>query len=207
MPTTTPQPELLASSVAKRIIAENHYLRTFPTGWTRSYLHDDVLVVFSIPANKNLGPYLFGPDVQVRELARLWAPDNHEPNALSRAVSAAIKRLKTDSPEVCALVSFADPNVGHHGGVYQAMSWIYTGQSSESRGYLAEDGRIVARRAFHSNKVSRVPDLPVVRRVGKHRYAKPLNKYAARRLRLPALPYPMRPETQRPHHADHYATA
>lgn len=180
----------IAASEAKTVIAAEHYLRIFPTGWTRCYEHDGVYVVYSIPANKNLANFLFGPGIEIRELARLWAPDGHVRNALTRAVAESIKLLRKELPEVQGLVSFADPNVNHHGGIYQALSWIYTGQSEESRGYLAPDGRIVSRRAFHSNTESRLPDLPCVKREGKHRYAKPLTRYAARRLRPAVKPYP-----------------
>jgi hypothetical protein len=175
---------------AAAVISQNHYLKIFPTGWTRSYEVNGVYVVFSIPANKNLATFLFGNGVEIRELARLWAPDDHAPNALSRATALASRALRAEAPSVQALVSFADPNVGHHGGVYQAMSWIYTGQSSESRGYLGADGRIVSRRAFHSNSASRVPDLPMVKRVGKHRYTRPLTRHARRVLRHCPKPYP-----------------
>lgn len=53
-------------------------------------------------------------------------------------------------PSVDALVSFADPNVGHEGGIYRAASWVFTGQSEESRYYKDSDGQVVSRRKFHS---------------------------------------------------------
>ncbi len=175
---------------AIEVIVANHYLQRFPTGWVRCYRFRSTYLVFSISANKNLEPYLFNRSVGLRELARVWAPDGHEPNELTQAIAAACRALRRDCPEVEAVVSFADPNVGHHGGVYQAASWLYVSTSEESRGYLADDGRIVARRAFHSNAQSRVPNLPVVKREGKHRYVRPLTARARRALRQPVKPYP-----------------
>src|SRR6188472_3019170 len=89
---------------AARIIISNHYTHRFPSGWTRSYSFGDVVVVFSIPANKNLERFIFERGMCMRELARLWAPDGHAPFALTQALSAIIKRLRHDVPECQALV-------------------------------------------------------------------------------------------------------
>lgn len=169
-----------ARSTAKAVIEAEHYLHSFPTGWTQSYQVGDVWIVFAIPANKNLEPFLFKGPVGLRELSRLWAPDNHAPNALSAALARAIRSLRRDVPACEALVSFADPNVGHLGGVYRAASWLYTGQSHERRRYATPDGRIVARRAFHSGAQSMRPTLPMTKVAGKHRFVRLLTRRATR---------------------------
>lgn len=153
------------------------------------YTHDDAIVIYSIPANKNLGPYLFGGQVEVRELARLWAPDGHRENLLTEALAASLRSLRADTG-VQAVVSFADPNHGHHGGIYQAASWIYTGKSSETRVYLTPDGRTLSRRSFHSGSTSLIPDITPVRLEGKHRYVRCLTRTSRRFLRRESLPYP-----------------
>lgn len=174
---------------AEAIICSSHYLRSFPSGWTYCYHHDAAVVVFSIPANKNLGAYLFEGQVEVRELARLWAPDGHRPNLLSEAMAAALKAVRRDAG--CeAVISFADPNQGHHGGVYQAASWIYTGQSEETRVYITPDGRTLSRRSFHSGSESKKPNIKPVRLEGKHRYVRCLTRTSRRLLKREALPYP-----------------
>jgi hypothetical protein len=99
----------------------------------------NALVVWSIPANKNIGRFVLGWDGVVWELSRLWAPNGHEKNLLTRAISAAVKLLaEIEAPD--AVVSYADPNVGHLGGIYRAASWVDHGQSEESRAYRAPDG-------------------------------------------------------------------
>jgi len=181
---------LVARNDAKAIILKNHYTHRFPSGWTRCYAFGDVLAVFSIPANKNLEPFLFSQPVGMRELARLWAPDGHHGCALTQALAAIVRQLRRDEPSVRALVSFADPNQNHHGGVYQAASWLYTGQSTESRSYCMPDGTPISRRAFHSgNKMIKI-DVPVTRTPGKLRYVRCLDKHALRHMRLAVLPYP-----------------
>ena len=80
------------------------------------------------PANKNIANFLLGWPGNVWELARLWAPDGHAKNLLTQAISAAVALIcKLESPD--ALVSYADPNAGHKGGVYRAASWLYSGRS------------------------------------------------------------------------------
>lgn len=175
---------------AKAAIEANHYTHRFPSGWSRSYCYEGVIAVFSIPANKNLENFIFGRPVGLRELARLWAADGHGPVALTKAVAAILKQFRRDVPECRALVSFADPGQDHHGGIYQAASWLYTGQSSESRAYLLPDGTPVSRRAFHSGSKMTKITLPMVKRAGKLRYVKPLDKYARKDIKLPLLPYP-----------------
>ena len=188
--TNRPVVRLVDREEAKPLIEKNHYTRRFPSGWSRTYEAGGVFVVFSIPANKNLENFIFKSPVGLRELARLWAEDGHEPFALTKSLAAILRQFKKDHPSCIGLVSFADPGQDHHGGVYQAASWIFTGQSSESRAYLLPDGTPVSRRAFHSGKKSLPPSLPVVKRPGKLRYVKPLRKSALLALKLPALPYP-----------------
>lgn len=47
---------------------------------------------------------------------------------VARAIRNYVKeRAEKSQPELWALISFADDNQGHHGGIYQAMSWLYCG--------------------------------------------------------------------------------
>lgn len=140
-----------ARSAAIEMIRERHYTRTVPSGKSHYIRFKDAIVVWSLPANKNIAKFLLNWQGNVWELSRLWAPNGHEPNLLTQAISAAVKELqRLETPD--ALVSYADPNAGHKGGVYRAASWIYTGASSEARAYRGPNGEIVARRAFHSGK-------------------------------------------------------
>lgn len=61
----------------------------------------------------------------------------------------ALDHLRIDVPACQALVSYADPLHGHHGGVYQAASWLYVGRSINPLGYMTPDGQVYARRSFH----------------------------------------------------------
>jgi len=137
---------------AIKTIKRRHYTQSVPSGKSHYMRFRDALVVWSIPANNNIARFVLGWDGGVVwELSRLWAPDGHEKNLLTRAISHAVKRLvELERPD--AVVSYADPNVGHLGGVYRAASWVDHGQSDESRAYRSAEGKILPRRAFHSGQ-------------------------------------------------------
>jgi len=56
------------------------------------------------------------------ELNRLVVNDGLPKNCLSFFVSQCLKQL----PE-CCIISYADNGYGHHGYIYQATNWLYTG--------------------------------------------------------------------------------
>ena len=172
---------------AIKTIKRRHYTRSVPSGKSHYMRFRDALVVWSIPANNNIARFVLGWDGGVVwELSRLWAPDGHEKNLLTRAISHAVKRLvELERPD--AVVSYADPNVGHLGGMYRAASWVDHGQSDESRAYRSAEGKILARRAFHSgpSTLSKAEieqlgyaelNLP-----GKHRFVRFLSRQARRK--------------------------
>jgi len=89
--------------------------------------------VYGILANKeyNNGKCLFkNYRVDVLELKRLVVDDDLPKNTLSYFVSKTLKML----PQPTCVVSYADSNQNHHGYIYQATNWLYTGMG---RGKLA----------------------------------------------------------------------
>ena len=65
---------------------------------------------------------LFGKGNYI-ELNRLITNDGLEKNVLSFFVASSIKRLGNR-----VVVSYADPNSGHNGYIYQATNFVYTGK-------------------------------------------------------------------------------
>jgi hypothetical protein len=169
----------------KKLVA-NHYAHSFPSGKSHIFEIDGAIIVFSIPANNNLAKFVLGREGIVWELSRMWAPDNHARNLLTRAISEGVALLRRVEPKVEALISYADPNVGHAGGVYRAASWIYKGQSDEGRYYRSASGQVVARRKFHSgSKFLRKAEILALGYVehklpGKHRFIKGITKRASK---------------------------
>jgi len=180
--------EAEARKVAEAIIREHHYTHGIPSGKSHYIQFGDALIVWSIPANKNIAKFVLGWPGNVWELSRLWAPDGHAPNLLTQAISAAVRAIKRlENPD--ALVSYADPNAGHKGGVYRAASWIYHGQSEEVRTYRAPDGQTTSRRSFHSGgRGMRKAEIEALGYVelklpGKERFVRPLSKRAVKSVR------------------------
>lgn len=108
------------------------------------------------------------------ELNRLCINEGMDKNVLSFFVSKAIKML----PAPMILVSYADANQNHHGYIYQATNWIYTGLSSKEKKVFV-NGKLQHRRTLNSNfGTSSVSDLKKIDNVeieveeqeGKHRY-------------------------------------
>jgi hypothetical protein len=173
---------------AQETICENHYTRSVPSGKSFYVRYGSAIVVYSIPANKNISRWLLGEDNAVWELSRLWAPDGHERNLLSRAISESLSVFRSAFPSVQGIVSYADPNAGHTGGVYRAASWVALGQCEENRAYRDAQGVIVSRRAFHSGSRSlRKAEIEALGYVqlktpGKLRFAKGLTRKSRRKI-------------------------
>lgn len=175
-----------ARAEALALVKANHYAHSIPSGKTHVFTFGDAVLLFSIPANKNIAGYLLGFPGVCWELTRLWAPDGHEPNLLTQVISYGVRQIRQLVRGLDLLVSYADPNVGHAGRVYRAASWIYTGQSEEGRYYKDAMGQVVARRAFHSGKKNLTKADILARGYtefklpGKHRFVFPISRRAKR---------------------------
>lgn len=178
--------------IAKCCIETCHYAHSVPSGKTHYFCCSGVFYAFSIPANRNISKFLLGSDNGVWELSRMWAPDSHKPNALTQGLAVAVSGLRCTQPGISALVSYADPNVGHEGYVYRAASWVYLGQCEEGRYYRDAAGQVVSRRKFHSGskglQKSEIEALGYteLKLPGKHRYARGLTRAARAAIALKA---------------------
>ena len=163
-------------------------------------------VLFSRGANNNLGKK-HGLDVtQVCELTRV-ALNEHVSN-VSQIVSMALRSLKK-SQSIRLVYSYADPHEGHHGGIYQAMNWIYTGQTTTADTWTV-NGKLIHRRAYTGvNYGAPKQKLPQnAKRVtvpAKHRYLYPLDRAMRKQIAPLAQPYPKR--DTRPVNGDTLATS
>lgn len=155
------------------------------------------VILFARGATPNLGsPYGLSQDECV-ELVRI-AMTMHE-TSISRMVSLAIKFLKKSNPKLKMIVSFADQSQGHHGGIYQAGNWIYTGQGSAAKFYMIH-GKLTHPRSLGSANLTqnlsgarkKDPNAKVVEVVGKHRYLMPLDDETKQRILPMSKPYPKR---------------
>lgn len=119
------------SHSAARYAVENwHYSKSMPAGKTIKigvWENDRFIgcVIYSRGASNNLlKPYGLGV-TEGCELTRI-ALDKHE-TPVSRIIAISLKMLRKLCPGVRLVISFADDRQQHHGGIYQASNWIYTG--------------------------------------------------------------------------------
>jgi hypothetical protein len=203
------------SAEVRRFVETNHYLGPFYgrgdfiyavlDGWTLLGA-----ALFGRPTRDTVAPALWasGNYNNTLELTRLYTVDDPPKNLgtwfLSRAVGMLPRQFEM-------LVAFSDPFAHHHGGIYQASSWLYTGVT-ETENYhyvdragariakqtpwrLAQDqrrdGRFVDERAVDGERrIALERGWTKVTDLSKHRYVKPRTKRARRELRYPIKPYP-----------------
>ncbi|MFA6358878.1 MAG: hypothetical protein WCY09_09510 [Candidatus Omnitrophota bacterium] len=120
--------------LTKDWLLHKHYAKRMPNIMFAFGLFDSSNIMQGVctygmpPCHFNYGQGIFNDySVDTYELTRLVINENLEKNILSFFVSATIKMIK----KPCCLLSFADPNNGHHGYIYQATNWLYTGLSQK----------------------------------------------------------------------------
>jgi len=125
------------------------------------------------------------------ELNRLIVNEGLPNNTLSYFVSQSLKKL----PSPIVIISYADIEQGHHGYIYQATNWLYTGLGSVGTySYIIGNGK-----SSHSRHIKEYVNRggvvkEKVKNKGKARYyyfigSKKEQREMKQKLRYPILPY------------------
>lgn len=164
------------------------------------------VIIYGRGATQHLGSPYGLTQAECVELVRVALRDHQQP--VTAMIAASLRQLRAACPGLQLVVSYADTGQGHHGGIYQAGNWIYTGTTSPHSPYYVMygkmiHGRTLRHRALHRpsgetalNFVQRTMDATAHQVKGasiKHRYVYPLNKVIRRRVSGLAKPYPARP--------------
>jgi len=139
---------------------------------------------------------LWNNEYKLMELNRLVVNENLPKNTLSFFVSQAVKML----PNPLVLVSYADTSKNHHGYIYQATNWHYTGLSAKFNDYYVKgmehlhNGTIMDMSRGKENRVEWLKqkfgdDLIMIERDRKHRYFMFLGNKRDKSKMLKMLPY------------------
>lgn len=188
------------NQAAKYACANWHYSKTMPRcglikvgAWEKGKFIG--VVIFSWGATQHLGKPYGLVMTECCELTRIALTKHKSP--VSRILSIAIRFLKIKSPGLRLIVSFADPEQNHHGGIYQATNWVYSGRSNPTITYQDRNGR-----KWHARNVGvdlRKNAIQVLRKDciaikvdGKHRYLMPLDEEMKDRIQKLSKPYPKR---------------
>lgn len=186
---------------AKYAVEHWHYSRVLPAGKTvRVGVWEDGkyigVVIFSRGAVSQLGTQWGFNQTECCELTRVALNKHQTP--VSQIVAHALRYLKETNPDMRLVVSFADTAQGHHGGIYQAGNWIYSGSTGATTEFIVF-GKQMHLRSIHAKGWKQTigwvrehvdPNAVWVKTPGKHRYLMPLDKQARRRIMKYAQPFP-----------------
>lgn len=174
----------------KEWLLYKHYAKRIPSiSYAFGLFKDDLIGILTIgkPASNPLCVGVCGKENSkyVYELNRLCVNDGLEKNVLSYFVGKVLKMLDKK-----ILVSYADTYQNHHGYIYQATNWIYTGATKERTDIGGEDNT-------HSRHYDKNLDYSKNRkfRSSKHRYiyfvgSKTQIKKWKKQLKYDIVPYP-----------------
>ena len=136
---------------SKYAVLNYHYSKAMPSGkLVRFGVWEDEEFIGSVLFGSGANPYMSQmleiTPYEVCELVRV-ALNKHK-NPVSKIVSFCMKKLNKDFPRLKAVISYADPMQNHKGKIYQAMNWLYLGETKKSTHFM-KDGKF-----YHSRSVN-----------------------------------------------------
>jgi hypothetical protein len=170
-----------------------HYSKSIPVGKTVKIgvWEDSVyrgVVIFSRGANNNIAAPYGLTQTECVELTRIALWKHQTP--VSRILTIALRFLERNNPGLRLIVSYADPEQNHHGGIYQATNWYYIGLSGCSESVLFR-GRWQHKRTVDSIRGNH-KGLLFRETTGKHKYLMPLDEEMRKQIEPLRQPYPKR---------------
>jgi len=190
-----------ASHEAAKYAVENwHYSKCLPVGklvkvgvWESGEFIG--VVLFGRGANNNMSKAFLLKQTECCELVRV-ALTSHICK-VTRIISIALRFIKANCSGIRLVISYADPNHGHIGGIYQGGNWIYSGVTIGTHMLRMPNGELLHKRTAmskfgtcDSKKLSAKYEYPE----NKHRYLMPLDNEMRQRIAQLAKPYPKRPK-------------
>lgn len=183
-------------AAAKHAVLKWHYSKAMPAGKLASIgvWENDVFVgavIFGLGANANFMKPFNLHIYEGCELVRVALKKHEAP--VSQILGIALRMVRKQFPLIKVIVSYADPEQNHHGGIYQATNWIYLGESE------IDKFPIVAGRVMHSRTLNQRiaagwrydrSKLDYVTKPGKHRYVYTFDDSIRERLKRISKPYP-----------------
>ncbi len=181
---------------AKYAVEKWHYSGRMPAGkLVKVGVWEDRIfigcVFFSRGANNTLvSPYRL-KQVECCELTRIALHQHQTP--VSRIAAIAIKMLLKTSPNLRLIISFADPEQSHVGGIYQAGNWVYIGNTHSADEYIVRGKRMHGRsmRALYDTHIGK-DFIKIIKGSSKYRYLYPLDDAMRQQIAPLAKPYPKR---------------
>ena len=167
-----------------------HYSKSVPIGKAVRvgvWENDEFIgvVMFGRGNNQYQGIKYDLDQTQICELTRV-ALNTHE-TPVTKIVSLALKMLKAANPKMLMVFSYADPEQGHHGGIYQAGNWVYCGTGGSQEAFFDKKGKRIHSRLVSASGEKNVfgnistkhkaSEMKRVKLEPKHKYLMPLSKH------------------------------
>ena len=142
-------------------------------------------VIFGYSISPQIGKAFGLEQTQLTELKRVALRSHITP--VSRIISISLMMLKKKNPGLRLVVSFADSEQGHNGGIYQAGNWIYIGSSQVEQRFIGGKWRndVPANRMKLANVIKRLAP-------PKYKYLYPLDDEMRKQIEPLRKPYPKR---------------
>jgi hypothetical protein len=188
----------------KEWLLKKHYARRIPPIEHAFGVFDENLIcqgvcTFGTPVSHTLRS-AFGDEFKLFELNRLVLNEGHEKNLTSFFVGQCLKMI----PSPCIIASYADTSKGHHGFIYQATNWVYTGLSAPFKDYYIRgmehlhNGTIMDMSRGQENRIQWLrdkfgDDLIMIDRPRKHRYFYFVGDKRQKKQMAKLLPYSVEP--------------
>lgn len=179
-----------ATHEASKYACENwHYSKSLPSGKiVKIGVWEDGNFVGVVLFSQGATPHIASPYkmslFEVCELTRV-ALTKHK-SEVSKILSVAIKLLKKRCPKLKLIISYADIDQQHSGGIYKATNWIYEGvKNKNTRSAFIINGKKVHPRTIGSSggiqslgwiKKNLDPKAKEFIFLGKHKYLFPLDE-------------------------------
>ena len=157
-------------------------------------------ILFSRGAARAIGSPFGLLQSEVVELARVALRDHQWP--VSRMLRIGIQLFAKATPGIRLIVSLADTNEDHHGGIYQAAGWTYVGHGGKDY-VMRVNGKVYQSRTvgkrYNSMSLKWLRehvdlDAAVEGRLLKHKYVKCLDPTLQPMIDRMSKPYPKRPK-------------
>jgi hypothetical protein len=183
-----------ATHQAAKYAVENwHYSESMPAGklvkvgaWENGKFIG--VVLFGRGANNNIGKPYGLSQTAACELVRIALTKHITP--VSKIAAIAMRFLKANSPGLRLIISYADPLQGHHGGIYQAGNWLYSGRSSAQPAVIYK-GKVMHKRTA-VDKFGTIEGMQKSPVTSKHKYLMPLDAEMKKQILPLSKPYPKR---------------
>lgn len=123
-------------------------------------------IIYTAPINR-----VFTDATELSRLVRVPEFDQQ----LSEFVAWSLRWLKRNT-DLRYCLSYADPSAGHHGGIYQALNFLYLGLSAGNRRYRnPATGEVVSGRSFDQRRPAYREGWVSEKTAKKHLYVYPLS--------------------------------